>query len=123
MLQKIVVRSIQLLVALFFTFCALSWFGSLLVIPLAVWFNLIGLLSAIGFNSLFAAVVSIPLLVAGLFYLHKIPHLSWTLFDIGMNVVHLGLANFQRIDNIAKLDPSAAARAQIIDIGARDGNN
>lgn len=121
MFRKIVVRLIQLMVALFFTFCALSWFGSLLVLPLAVWFNLIDLLSVIGFNALFAAVISIPLVVAGLYYLHLIPQLSWTLFDIGMNVVHLGLANFQRLDNIARND--ALAKAQSVQIEVREVNH
>lgn len=120
MVKKIVARLVQFLVAVFFSFCALSWFGSLLLIPLAIWLNLIGLLAAIGFNSLFAAIVSIPLVVGGLYYVHKIPQMSWTLFDIGMNVVQLGFANFQRIDNIAKGAESGRVKAQKMDIELRD---
>lgn len=102
MINRLVIRIFQLLVALFFTFVGLLWFGALLLIPLALWANFIDLLvSPLGFNSLFAAVISIPVIIAIIFYLYRIPGLTETLLDIGLNIVKLGTTNFQRMDEMA----------------------
>ncbi len=92
-----VVRCLQLVVALFFTFATALWFGGITMLVFSLWVNITAGLGGSILSTLFAA-----LIVAGLVYfVIRVPHVARTIVDIGVGVGKLGLANLRRLDHIA----------------------
>lgn len=94
------VRLIQFLVLLFFTFTVLLWYGLALLIPLALWFNLTNLFSAVFWDFL-AMILALAAIGALGFYLYKIPKLFDTLTTMGVDLVKLGYNSVKRLGGIA----------------------
>lgn len=101
-LEGVLVRIVQLASMLFFTFAVFVYAGALVVIPLAALMAVIKILSAIGFNGVFATIVAIPALAWVLLKLHNVPRVTQTLLDTGWALVRAGADNFRTYDDIAK---------------------
>lgn len=105
-LNVAVVRFLQFVVFVLFTFIVMVYFGALVLLPLDLVVLLTKFLDSLGFGSLFGAIVAVPVVA----YLGKVvyqtPGLVPMLIENGMDLASTGK---QRVDAFNKL---AAAQAK-----------
>jgi len=94
------VRLLQFVVFVFFTFMVLAYFGVLLLVPLDALSLLIKLLTAVGFNGVIAALIGVPVVAYLGLIVYRTPGLVKMLLDIGMDLVNAGKS---RVDEFNKL--------------------
>jgi hypothetical protein len=103
-LNLAVVRFIQFVVFVLFTFIVLVYFGTLVLLPLDLVVLLTKFLGALGIGSLFGAILAVPVVA----YLGKIvyntPGLIQMLVDSGLDLASTGK---QRVDAFNKLAEAA----------------
>ncbi len=86
----VLVRIIQFIVFLLFTFIVLTYFGTLILLPLDALAQISGLLTWVGLPGVLAVVLALPI-VGGLgFLIYKIPRLLSTLLEIGFELAIIG---------------------------------
>lgn len=102
MLNSILIRIAQLVTSLFFTAAVLIYTGAMLLVPLAVLTGIVGLLSAIGFNGIFATLIGVPALLWIGARMHRIDGVTATLVDTGVGLVRMGVDVFRKFDDIAR---------------------
>jgi len=94
------VRFIQFLVLLFFTFVVFLWYGFASLIPLALWVNLTDFFST-AFGPIIATVIAFIIIAALGVYLSKIPKLIETFLATGVDLIKLGNTSIKRMSGIA----------------------
>ena len=95
------VRLLQALVLLFFTFIVFLWYGCAALIPLALWLNLTEFFHG-AFGPVLAALGSLVLVGAFGFYLVKIPLLIDAFLGTGTDLIRLANTNVKRMGAIAE---------------------
>ncbi len=100
------VRLLQFVVFVLFTFMVLAYFGALLLLPLDALSLLIKLLTAFGFNGVLAAIIGVPVVGYLGLIIYKTPGLVKILLDIGLDLVSTGKT---RVDEFNKLAEDVAA--------------
>lgn len=96
------VRLLQFVVFVVFTFIVMTYFGALLLIPLDLIYIIIKILSAIGFNSVLAAFIAVPAVGYLVLTVYKTPELVKLLLDTGMDLVNSGKQRIEAFNNIAE---------------------
>jgi len=102
-------KFLQFIVIVFFTFVLAFYFGSLLLIPLAILIGVVDILTAIGFNGIFATIVGLPIVGWVCYVIYNIPNLFQALLDTGIKMYELGTAQnkvFEGISNSLKPEPT-----------------
>ena len=94
------VRLLQFVIFVFFTFMVLAYFGALLLVPLDALSLLIKLLTAVGFNGVIAALIAVPVVAYLGLIVYRTPGLVKMLLDIGMDLINAGKS---RVDEFNKL--------------------
>ena len=94
------VRFLQFLVLLFFTFVVFLWYGCASLIPLALWVNLTDFFAA-AFGPVISMVLALIMIGAFGFYLSKIPKLIETFLATGVDLIKLGNTSIRRMGEIA----------------------
>ncbi|MDH5257783.1 MAG: hypothetical protein OEX07_07235 [Gammaproteobacteria bacterium] len=103
-------KFLQFVVIVFFTFVLAFYFGSLLLIPLAILIGVVDLLTAIGFNGVFATIVAIPAVGWVCYAIYNIPNLFQALLDTGIKLYQLGTAQNSVFEGISDaLKPAQSA--------------
>lgn len=100
-LDMALVRLLQLLVLLFFTFAVLLWYGCALLIPLALWMNLTEFFSTLT-NPMIATTMSLAIITILTLYLSKIPKLLETFLATGIDLIKLGHGSIHRLSKVAR---------------------
>jgi hypothetical protein len=101
-LETVLLRAIQFVFCLFFTFTVLVYIGAAVLIPFAVLVAVINVLShGIGFNGIFATIVAVPLVTWLLMTAYRIPGMSSLIMDTGWTLTKMGADNFKQFDKIA----------------------
>jgi hypothetical protein len=100
-LNMTLVRLLQLLVLLFFTFAVFLWYGCALLIPLTLWMNLTEFFSTL-INPMVAATMSLAIISLLTLYLSRIPKLLETFLATGIDLIKLGHSNIQRLSDVAR---------------------
>ncbi len=93
----LVVKLLQLIVTTFFLFVLSLWYGSILLAPLAIWYNLSAFLG----GGIFATLVASGLTIGLGFYLAKLPGLVDTLIKPGVELYKLALSTVCGLGRIA----------------------
>ncbi|MCF6323351.1 MAG: hypothetical protein L3J89_03345 [Gammaproteobacteria bacterium] len=93
----LVVKLLQLIVTTFFLFVLSLWYGSILLAPLAVWYNLSAFLG----GGIFATLVASGLTVGLGFYIAKLPGLIDTMIKPGVEMYKLALSTVCGIGRVA----------------------
>ncbi len=100
----LVVKMLQLIVTTFFLFVLSLWYGSILLAPLAVWYNLSAFLG----GGIFATLVASGLTIGLGFYLAKLPGLVDALIKPGVEMYKLALSTVCGLGRIANtINPKA----------------
>ena len=94
------VRILQFLVLLFFTFVVFLWYGLASLIPLALWVNLTDFFTG-AFGPIMSTVIALIIIGALGFYLAKIPKLIETFLATGVDLIKLGNTSVRRMSDIA----------------------
>ena len=94
-------KFLQFVVIVFFTFVLAFYFGSLLLIPLAILIGIVDLLTAIGFNGVFATIVAIPAVGWVCYAIYNIPNLFQSLLDTGIKLYQLGTEQNKVFESIS----------------------
>ena len=95
-------KFLQLIVIVFFTFGLAVYFGSLLLIPLAILIGIVDILTAIGFNGIFATIVALPAVGWVCYTIYNIPGLFQALVDTGMKLYNLSIEQNKTFEGITK---------------------
>lgn len=98
-------KFLQFVVILFFIFVLAFYFGGLLLIPLAILTGVIDILTAIGFNGIFAFIVALPAVGWVCYTIYNIPNLFQALLDTGIKMY-----NFAKEQNVVFEGISGAMR-------------
>lgn len=93
----LVIKLLQLIVTTFFLFVLSLWYGSILLAPLAVWYNLSAFLG----GGIFATLVAAGLTVGLGFYLTKLPGLVDVMIKPGVEMYKLALASVCGLGRLA----------------------
>lgn len=96
-----VAKLLQFVVIVFFAFVLSFYFGSLLLVPLALLIAAVDILSAIGFNGIFATIVAVPAIGWVCFKVYAIENLFQTLLDTGIKLYQIGVAQNKVFEEIA----------------------
>ncbi|MGH8499808.1 MAG: hypothetical protein ACRERV_13535 [Methylococcales bacterium] len=94
------VRIIQLIVFLLFTFIVLTYFGTLILLPLDALTQISGLLTWVGLPGVLAVVLALPIVGSLGFLIYKIPRLLSTLLEIGFELTIIGQSRVCEFNDI-----------------------
>jgi len=94
-------KFLQFIIIVFFAFVLAFYFGSLLLIPLAILIGVVDILTAIGFNGIFATIVALPVVGWVCYVVYKIPNLFQALLDTGIKLYEVGAAQNKVFDGIS----------------------
>jgi hypothetical protein len=94
------VRIVQLIVFLLFTFIVLTYFGTLILIPLDLLAQISALLAWVGLPGALAAVLSLPIVGYLGFLVYKIPRLLSTVLEIGFELAIIGQSRVYEFNDI-----------------------
>ncbi|MFA5982612.1 MAG: hypothetical protein WC782_01225 [Methylococcaceae bacterium] len=95
------VKLIQFMVFVIFTFVVVAYFGAFVLLPLDAVALLVKLFSAIGFNSLLAAVIAVPIVAYLCLIIYKTPGLVNTIIETGIDLVKTGKLKVDAFNDIA----------------------
>lgn len=96
------VRLLQFLVFVVFTFMVLVYFGALILLPLDAVVLTMKLLGIFGLSHFVGAVVAIPGVAYLCYSVYKIPKLSEMLIEIGMDMVTTGKTRVEGFNQLAE---------------------
>jgi hypothetical protein len=106
------VRLLQFVVFVVFTFIVMTYFGALLLIPLDLILIIIKILGAIGLHGILAAAVAVPAVGYLGLVVYQTPGLIKLLIDTGMDLVNAGKKRIEAFNTIAdQLKEKVAAKA------------
>ncbi len=106
------VRVLQFVVFVLFTFIVLVYFGTLVLIPLDLVAKIIGILTMVGLPGVMATLLAIPVVGYLGYLISKIPGLLSTLLDIGFELAIIGQSRVQDFNEIvASLNNSESESA------------
>ena len=95
-------KFLQFIVIVFFTFVLAFYFGSLLLIPLAILIGLVDILTAIGFNGIFASIFAVPAAGWICYTIYNIPGLFQALLDTGIKIYDISKVQNKVFEGISK---------------------
>ncbi len=102
-------KFLQFIIIVFFAFALAFYFGSLLLIPLAILIGVVDILTAIGINGILATILALPVVGWVCYVVYKIPNLFQALLDTGIKLYEVGTAQNKVFENISTtLKPAAA---------------
>jgi hypothetical protein len=96
------VRLLQFLVFVVFTFMVLVYFGALILLPLDAVVLVMKLLSVFGVSNFVGALIAIPVVAYICYSVYKIPKLSAMLLEIGMDMVNTGKMRVEAFNELAE---------------------
>jgi len=94
------VRLLQFVVFVIFTFTVLVYFSTMILLPLAVVSLLIKPFALLGVSTLIGAVIAIPVAAYLSMSAYKVPGLIQILVDIGLDLVNTGKARIEAFNEI-----------------------
>ena len=95
------VRLLQFVVFVLFTFMVLTYFGALVLVPLEILTLLIKLMGIVGINAMIATLIALPIVGYLGLVVYKTPGLCKMLLDTGLDLVNTGKAKIDAFNDIA----------------------
>ena len=95
------VRLLQFVVFVLFTFMVIAYFGAMILLPLDAVSLLIKLMSLVGIHGFIAAVVAIPVVAYLCLMVYKTPELCKMVMDTGIDLVKTGKMKVEAFNEIA----------------------
>jgi len=95
------VRLLQFVVFVVFTFIVLAYFGAMVLLPLDLVALIVKLLSVVGLNGFIAAVIAIPVVGYLCLIVYKTPGLTQMIVETGVELVKTGKTKIDGFNQIA----------------------
>lgn len=95
------VRLLQFVVFVLFTFMVLAYFGALVLVPLDALILLVKLLHVFGLNTFIGAIVAVPVVAYLGLLVYRTPGLCNMLIDTGVELVNTGKTKVEAFNEIA----------------------
>jgi hypothetical protein len=95
------IRLIQFIVFVVFTFVVMTYFGAFILLPLDAASLLIKLMGVIGIHGFIAAFVAVPVVGYLVMMVYKTPGVSQLIIDTGMELVAIGKSKVEAFNAIA----------------------
>lgn len=99
------VRLLQFVVFVLFTFMVVAYFGAMVLLPLDAIVLLIKLLGVLGLHGFIGALVAIPAVGYLCLIVYKMPELCKLVMDTGIELVKTGKAKVDAFNDIANALP------------------
>jgi hypothetical protein len=96
------VRLLQFVVFVVFTFTVLIYFSAMVLLPLDAVAMLIKFFGLFGMNSLVATLIAIPVVGYLALSVYKIPLLGKMVIDTGIDLIHAGKAKVEAFNQIVE---------------------
>jgi hypothetical protein len=96
-----VVRLIQFVVFVVFTFVVMAYFGAIILLPLDLASLLIQLMGAVGIHGFIGALIAVPAVGYLVMMAYKTPGLSQMIIETGLELVATGKAKVEAFNSIA----------------------
>ncbi|WP_198242913.1 hypothetical protein [methane-oxidizing endosymbiont of Gigantopelta aegis] len=96
------VRLFQFVVFVLFTFMVLAYFGAMILVPLDAVVLISKLLGLIGLNTLFGAIIAVPVVAYLGMMVYKTPGLVNLVIEIGMDLVRSGKTRIEAFNKIVE---------------------
>ncbi|MCF6249845.1 MAG: hypothetical protein L3J75_01055 [Methylococcaceae bacterium] len=96
------VRLLQFVVFVLFTFMVLVYFGAMILVPLDLVVLIINILGVVGIGGLIAAVVAVPVVAYLGLIVYKTPGLVKMIVDTGLDLVTTGKERVEAFNKIAE---------------------
>jgi len=96
------VRLLQFVVFVLFTFMVLVYFGAMILVPLDLVVLIINVLGVVGIGGLIAAVVAVPVVAYLGLIVYKTPGLVKMIVDTGLDLVTTGKERVEAFNKIAE---------------------
>ncbi|MGR9051490.1 MAG: hypothetical protein ACU84J_02460 [Gammaproteobacteria bacterium] len=101
-LNVALVRLLQFVVFVLFTFMVLIYFGTFILLPLDAAVLLIKLCTVVGLNGFIAAFVAVPAIAYLGLKVYKIPGLVKIIIDTGVELVNTGKSKVEAFNALAE---------------------
>jgi len=95
------VRLLQFVVFVLFTFMAIAYFGAMVLLPLDAIALLIKLMGVVGLHGFIGALIAIPAVGYLCLIVYKTPGLCQMVIDTGVDLVKTGKARVEAFNEIA----------------------
>lgn len=96
------VRLLQFVVFVIFTFMVLAYFGAMILVPLDLVVLIINVLGVVGIGSLIAAIIAVPVVAYLGLIVYKTPGLVQIIVDTGLDLVNTGKRRVEAFNEIAE---------------------
>ncbi|MBZ4201813.1 MAG: hypothetical protein LAC70_01640 [Methylovulum sp.] len=96
------VRLLQFVVFVLFTFMVIAYFGAMVLLPLDIIALLIKLLTTFGLHGFIAALIAIPMVGYICLLVYKTPGLCQMVIDTGVEMVKTGKTRVEGFNDIVK---------------------
>lgn len=96
------VRLLQFVVFVIFTFIVMVYFGTMILLPLDAVVLIIKVLTAVGFNGFIATFVAVPVIAYLGMRVYKMPELSKLIIDTGIELFNMGKAKIEAFNILAE---------------------
>lgn len=95
------VRLLQFVVFVVFTFTVITYFGAMILLPLDAIALLIKLMGVIGIHGFIGALIAIPVVGYLCLLVYKIPGLCKMLVDTGVDLIKIGKTKVEAFNEVA----------------------
>jgi len=95
------VRLLQFVVFVLFTFMVIAYFGAMILLPLDAIAMLIKLMSVVGINDFIAAFIAIPVVGYLCMIVYKTPGLGNMVVETGVDLINTGKIRIEAFNKIA----------------------
>ncbi|WP_394754756.1 hypothetical protein [Crenothrix sp.] len=96
-----VVRLIQFVVFVVFTFIVMAYFGAIILLPLDAISLLIKLMGAVGLHGFIGALIAVPAVGYLVLMAYKTPGLNKMIIETGLDLISTGKAKVEAFNAIA----------------------
>lgn len=96
------VRLLQFVVFVLFTFMVLAYFGAMVLVPLDLVVLIIKVLGAVGIGGLIAALIAVPVVAYLGMIVYKTPGLVQMILETGVDLINTGKARVEAFNKIAE---------------------
>jgi hypothetical protein len=96
------VRLLQFVVFVLFTFMVLAYFGAMILVPLDLVVLIIKVLGVVGIGGLLGAAIAVPVVAYLGMIVYKTPGLVQIIVDTGLDLVNTGKERVEAFNKIAE---------------------
>lgn len=108
------VRFVQFIAVVFYTYIAFIYFGGVFLLPLAGIYHLSNILGCLGLNAFLATLLGIGIVGGAIYLGYRIPKFFLVIRDFGLNLIAIGFNQIKEFGCIAERMKNSANSHSVI---------